>query len=230
MKAYETPFGSDYRNVLAVTQVSDDGNSSVKWMEKMNPLSTDTTSWTCRYIRDGSTKDLENPEGARPNPKCSTKYAANNSTNWAVGYYGFRPENSTHSSLRSYPISHCLVEPMPPGLCSLNYDLWLLITVILANTIKVVVMTTTILKVTNHPFITLGDAITSFLEYPDSTTKERCLVGNTGFLEKAYTQSKERNSWEVKKEQLVKRYKSQEYNMLNIRSPCISDWLFIAEL
>lgn len=216
IKAYGNAFGNDYRNVLAVTQAYDDVNSSVKWMEKSTPFSIDTMSWTCRYIWDGSMKHPRPSESERPDPDCSIESAVKNSSNWAVGYYGFKPENSTHSSLRSYPISHCLVEPIPPGVCSLNYNLWLLTAVILANAIKVVVLTTTIMKVTTYPFITLGDAIASFLEYPDPTTKELCLPGDPDGI--------------FEDERLGKKYQSQEYSIPNIVSPCVSEWLLVAEL
>ena len=71
-------------------------------------------------------------------------------------------------------ISYCLSQRVPFR-CRLQVHIWFLITVIILNAIKIFSMTLTLLKREGIPLITLGDAISSFLERPCPRSAGLCL-------------------------------------------------------
>lgn len=79
-----------------------------------------------------------------------------------------------------YDIQYCMSEKHQ-ATCRLNYSLSLAIGVMLSNVIKVVAMCYVAFGLTDRPLITVGDAVSSFLEHPDRTTEGACLVSNGYF-------------------------------------------------
>ena len=57
-----------------------------------------------------------------------------------------------------------------------------MITVIVFNAVKLAIMIWVLLKDKNDYLVTLGDAIASFLEHPDATTKGMCMLGKEEML------------------------------------------------
>lgn len=93
-----------------------------------------------------------------------------------------RPEDMSASidipAKQSYPIEYCLSEAAE-GQCQLQFVSYLLFAVIACNLIKVFCMAsaTRLLWDLNEPiFATVGDAVTSYLEHPDETTKGWCIM------------------------------------------------------
>jgi hypothetical protein len=78
-------------------------------------------------------------------------------------------------------IEHCLAQPAPAPTCEVNLNASLLGSVALLNSIAVVATAAILFKRPSsfRPLVTLGDAIASFLEEPDSTTQGACLLSKT---------------------------------------------------
>ena len=79
-------------------------------------------------------------------------------------------------------IGYCLSKTVAEH-CKLQFSVTIMIVVIICNTIKTVCMTTIAWKQHPEPLVTLGDAIASFLDRPDVTTKRNCVAGRTRFEE-----------------------------------------------
>lgn len=73
-----------------------------------------------------------------------------------------------------YDLDYCLAEHVEQQ-CSFNGNIPIVLTVIVCNTMKVILMLIVALRLTGNPLITIGDAIESFLDEPDETTKGLCL-------------------------------------------------------
>lgn len=78
------------------------------------------------------------------------------------------------------PIEYCLSERTEPS-CKLQFSLVIMVIVILCNFAKCLCMGLTLWKPSSMPLLTLGDAITSFLDLPDPNTVNNCLAGKYGF-------------------------------------------------
>lgn len=82
-------------------------------------------------------------------------------------------------ALQAYPVDYCLVEYQDVEQCQLQYVPYILIIVICCNIIKLACMSTTACYLwnKNEPiFATVGDAVSSFMERPDETTANWCLI------------------------------------------------------
>ncbi|KAL8708100.1 MAG: hypothetical protein Q9220_006954 [cf. Caloplaca sp. 1 TL-2023] len=77
-----------------------------------------------------------------------------------------------------YSVSYCLSRRMEEH-CRLQYSLPLLITVIVCNFVKAIGMILLAYQRTSKPLVTLGDALTSFLDNPDPTSKGNCMADKT---------------------------------------------------
>lgn len=87
------------------------------------------------------------------------------------------PPTAYWSYLYSQPqlaISYCLVRKVPHR-CRLQIHIWLLMTVIILSSIKICCMVLTLREQRGRPLMTLGDAISSFLEQPCSRSSGLCL-------------------------------------------------------
>lgn len=74
-----------------------------------------------------------------------------------------------------FEVDYCLSEKLR-GQCSLNVAVSLLFVVIVFNFIKLVAIISTIYTIKDNPLITIGDAISSFIEEEDVTTRGMCLL------------------------------------------------------
>ena len=83
-----------------------------------------------------------------------------------------------------YPINYCLAMHGPEK-CHLEFSLFILLIVTVCNLIKLVAITYSVKVINGEHFITLGDAIASFLKVPDMTTVGHCL-NTKNFFQKAY--------------------------------------------
>ncbi len=73
------------------------------------------------------------------------------------------------------PIEYCLAQ-IAPSHCKLQFSMQILITVILMNVCKSVCMFLTLYRQKDATLVTIGDALSSFLDRPDPLTKDRCLM------------------------------------------------------
>lgn len=102
------------------------------------------------------------------------------------GTWWLRPWEHTalvdYRALQAYPINYCLVEDQDVQQCQLQYVSYILILVICCNIIKLGCMSATAhyLWHKDEPiFATIGDAVSSYMERPDETTANWCLMDLT---------------------------------------------------
>lgn len=74
-----------------------------------------------------------------------------------------------------FEVEFCLSQ-QTPGHCKLQFSLQLVIVVLFINTLKMILMLYVVFGLHETPLMTIGDAIASFLNNEDSTTKGCCLV------------------------------------------------------
>jgi hypothetical protein len=73
------------------------------------------------------------------------------------------------------PVSYCMIEQVPE-ICKLQFSFLIASIVIVSNFIKACIIGWMMIRYKKHQaLVTLGDAIASFLEHPDPTTRGRCL-------------------------------------------------------
>ncbi len=96
-----------------------------------------------------------------------------------------------------YPISYCLSQRIPEE-CELQFSQSILIVVIICNLIKAVCLFFCAKITSDQPLVTLGDAIASFLEVPDTVTTGLCLVQKNLFYGKRCP-TQEPRSWRSQK-------------------------------
>ena len=89
-------------------------------------------------------------------------------------YGGIAKSNTSSWTYDSQPINYCLSEPVPER-CTLQYSLYILIAVVICNAVKVLVMLITFWKQKAETLVTLGDAVASYLDDHDPTTRGQCL-------------------------------------------------------
>ncbi|KAF2136929.1 uncharacterized protein K452DRAFT_236653 [Aplosporella prunicola CBS 121167] len=105
------------------------------------------------------------------------------------------------------PVSHCLVEKVEE-VCKLQFSLKIAIIVIICNFVKVCCMFTVAFRYYNHYVVTVGDAISYFLDEPEAETKGRCIHERRDF----------RLEWEWKEIQLSQSpNKPRKYNPEKLR-------------
>ncbi len=84
------------------------------------------------------------------------------------------PQADTWSP-EGFKSKYCLSEPVI-GKCSLSFSLVVIVVVVVFNIGKAISMLWVAFRITNHPLITIGDAISSFLENSDPTTRGICMA------------------------------------------------------
>ena len=79
---------------------------------------------------------------------------------------------------RGFEVDHCLSQKVDEQ-CSLQYSFTILIIVICCDIAKILAMCAALWLVSERPLATIGDAIASFLESPDTHTAGCCLIEQT---------------------------------------------------
>lgn len=72
-------------------------------------------------------------------------------------------------------VEYCLSEPVP-DICRLQFAVPIMVVVLSCNLVKLLCMAFTMWKYRESSMVTLGDAVSSFLERPDPYTKGMCIV------------------------------------------------------
>ncbi|RDW85190.1 hypothetical protein BP6252_02780 [Coleophoma cylindrospora] len=88
-------------------------------------------------------------------------------------------------TLSGHKISYCLVEKVVEQ-CELRFSLVIMLIVIAANAVKAIVMILTVWRLREPTLVTVGDAIASFLNYPDPTTQGFCLSSKDDIQKKRW--------------------------------------------
>ncbi|RMY36204.1 hypothetical protein D0865_13702 [Hortaea werneckii] len=159
MTAYGTSFLSEYRNVVAITSArGNQTNNTMLWSETVRLNSQHVSygqvlyEWICRDAQDAWKQYVW---------KCNVGAASQNASNWTIHYH---------------QIDYCLAQATQPR-CKLQFSIQILATVIVMNVCKFICMFLTLWRQRTATLVTIGDAMSSFLDRPDSLTKNRCLMG-----------------------------------------------------
>ncbi|KAK0259970.1 hypothetical protein LTR01_004511 [Friedmanniomyces endolithicus] len=99
-------------------------------------------------------------EQAQGTTNCDISGARNNAATW---------------TMLGAKIEYCLAQ-IAPSHCKLQFSMQILITVILMNACKSACMFLTLYRQKDATLVTIGDALSSFLDRPDPLTKDRCLM------------------------------------------------------
>ena len=113
-----------------------------------------------------------------------------------------------------YLPQYCLSVPTEEH-CKLQFSLAIMIVVIVCNLIKTVCMSTIAWKQDAEPLVTLGDAVASFMDRPDVTTKGNCIAGNTQFQKSRSWESLSRK-WDSKSLLFFRAASSRRWIVCNI--------------
>lgn len=101
---------------------------------------------------------------------------------WNVSgeYYDYvaRGDALADTANYGYPVEYCLSERAEPH-CKLQFTLPIAILVTILNLIKAVLIFYTAFGTKEDPLMTMGDAVASFLERRDPTTKGMCLLSRS---------------------------------------------------
>lgn len=107
------------------------------------------------------------------------------------------PNPNPDWTISTLHIDHCLSEIVPKK-CKLQYSLPLAIVVMAFNLVKAIIIFLVAFTSADTPILTSGDAIASFMQTPDETTKGKCLVRQLDLGTQYNPQvkySKERKRW-----------------------------------
>ena len=105
-------------------------------------------------------------------------------TNWAKSQTTWSVQRQLTLNPQ-YPIRYCLAME-GSKMCRLEFSLPILVVMTICNAVKLFAITCTLKIVTEDHFVTLGDAISSFLDAPDRTTTEHCLKARSFFQGKTF--------------------------------------------
>ena len=111
-------------------------------------------------------------------------------------------------------LQYCLSVPTEEH-CRLQFSLAIMIIVIVCNLIKTFCMSAIAWKQDPEPLVTLGDAIASFVDRPDATTKGNCVAGKARF-EKSKSWDSLSRRWDSKSLHLFRAASSRRWIVCNI--------------
>ncbi len=94
--------------------------------------------------------------------------------------------NVSRWELTGRPINYCMVNEVSLE-CKLNFSLPSMMVVIIANIFKISIMSIIAFTYRTNPLATIGDALSSFLQEPDTATRNMCLATNSSFKSKDWT-------------------------------------------
>lgn len=147
-------YGVDYltsrEDLILIQQVSKPANESLRWETVDFPtVHHEAYRWICPGMKINQTCVL------------SLDQVRANASDWRP--YGHR-------------VRYYLSRPLTPQLCRVNFNTWLALGVISCNLIKTCALTYMVLYLSPDRLLVLGDAIQSFLAYPDTHSKQSCLA------------------------------------------------------
>ncbi|KAE9399343.1 hypothetical protein BT96DRAFT_1019516 [Gymnopus androsaceus JB14] len=169
LQTYAVDFLSDHRNVVVVGNYTN--NSGFGILEGF-PSSGSSFEWICSKSGAEIIEDIS----------CSSLWRKIDPSHWMINFPSFyqSPNGSLEKLDIFLEVDYCLSEAVVPR-CQLQFNLPLLIIVIFFNTVKVICMVIVATKIKDHPLVTIGDAIASFIDNPQPHTKEMCLVSQNHF-------------------------------------------------
>lgn len=177
--AYAVQYQARYRNLLTISaNVSTSNSSSVPPSSVLSynvsyPKLTNSFAWMCSSF--SGDRDTE-PNNRRLIPASSQACTAGN--------LHLDTQNETLQYLWPFGqtnITGCWAQESSQELCELNFNATLLLTVIILNLVKLIIIFLTLFLCKETALITVGDAIASFLQVPDSVKSGNCFSNCTDF-------------------------------------------------
>lgn len=167
INAYATEFLDSRRGLVAVIVDNTTAeNDSVKYVLPYRFNKFDLYGWICNTTDTKSRYGFTDVESG-PRSRCSKSVSKVKA-------------NADRWNLLGFDIGYCLSEEVE-GRCSLNFSLFIIVVVMICNVGKAVIMIYIAFGVRDKPLITIGDAIDSFLNVNDRTTKGICLSSKETF-------------------------------------------------
>jgi hypothetical protein len=170
INAYATEFLTTRRNLVAVISANEQSPTNTSVQEVVSnafefsiksPGAVDPYAWICDTPDGDSRYEFDQAE-MEPSFHCSSKVS----------------KVRTHSDSwqwKMWDIKYCLSEPVE-GKSSLNFNLPIIVVVILCNMGKSLLMFFVAFGIKDDPLVTIGDAVGSFLKCNDPTAEGMCLV------------------------------------------------------
>ena len=163
-RAYNNEFVSDKRNVIIVGNGNSSGPSdSVLRLigYSIDTAATSSPDWLCGAGSpcDRATRLYNISTGER-----KWSFSTDQET-----FYRHEPDNS-------FQVSRCRVERFVPH-CKVTLSVYILLIVVACNALKALALSLVLFLPGFTPLITVGDAVSSFLSHPDSTTKGCGILG-----------------------------------------------------
>ncbi|KAF5381867.1 hypothetical protein D9757_008366 [Collybiopsis confluens] len=165
--AYATDFVSDRATVVPVVgEYVSNGSLAVRSagmdiiMGGVGAVDQDPFEWIC------SSGPLD----------CTSGWKDIDPFKWMYSYVvtAFEANDTISQSLVQLKINYCLSQPVALK-CQLNFNVPLLVLVIIFNIVKVTCMALAARTIHNNALVTVGDAIASFTSNPDIHTRDMCL-------------------------------------------------------
>jgi hypothetical protein len=155
LQAYGTSmFETDWKNVLVVTSLERNDTLMGGFDHSPDSIYNDIT-WVCNGDPDGS---------------CDIKSLISKATSWTIpGVADCQHYTDGECDRISAPIQYCLAEPFVSD-CSVRVNTMILLVVVICNIVKIASLLTTVFSARFEPIITLGDAISSFVQRTDPFT------------------------------------------------------------
>lgn len=156
IKTYGQKQVTNWANVLVVTEDPPSYNETV--LNVVMNLSEDSAIWVCN-----------GPEGGAK--FCQDPQDVSNAADW-VAPVSLASDGSWDCGLHvneTLPVKYCLAQPVPEE-CRIGVIPSILIIVLICNLVKIIGLAWTIWRLNFEPLVTLGDAVASFLNHPDSTS------------------------------------------------------------
>ncbi|KAF5366876.1 hypothetical protein D9757_011930 [Collybiopsis confluens] len=169
LKAYATDFVSDRSTVVLVLgdYVSNDTLITLETSVGGGIPGMDPYDWICSGVENEPLL-------------CTSAWRSINPSTWAIVGDLDPNRGDTNSYITLNQVNYCLSQPVVPE-CQLNFNVPLLVLVIMFNIVKVTCMALAIIKIHDNALVTIGDAITSFSSDPDIHTRNMCLASNDIF-------------------------------------------------
>jgi hypothetical protein len=187
IRRYGSQFSVDARHVVVVATLPNQsftGPKSSVLDVSLWPVYPLQSSWICGNHSNGKIAITESPLRSIGVGRqyCDLHKALNSPLLTAAGHL----------------IDHCLIEKTPSS-CSLQFSLPIVLAMIICHIVELICILS-ILFIDQSALFTLGDAIDSFLQYPDSMTKRICTLSLTDIKDGSlWSEQPEPRRWAYKR-------------------------------
>lgn len=162
---YASGFINDFSDMVVVSPSSDTASPVLfsRFPQRAISLDKEDTNqdpfhWICH--------DVISPDATGDDDRCS------------IDMVLARTDSGRNWTVHGHPVSYCLARTVPDT-CELQFNQWMMLGVVIIGVIKTIVIAYLLIWRPPGRFLrTLGDAISSFLEAEDDTTKNMCLVSS----------------------------------------------------